>query len=151
MRVENPRTLPAAAGDAAAIYFTLSNLTFADDSLVGASSEVAGSIEIHRSALIKADDREAIEAGGSYDYGTGEENEEDKSELAAEEVAMDMPVLASLQIKSGREIEFEPAYVHLMLIDLKQDLVLGDDFTVILHFAKAGDVIVDVKVVDDLN
>lgn len=151
MRVENPRMLPALSGSSAAVYFTMSNLTFADDTLLGASSDAAASIEIHRSALIKPDDREAIEAGGTYDYGAGEEEKEDKSELAAKEVAMDMAVLTSLQIKSGREIEFEPGYLHLMLIDLKQDFVLDDHFTLILHFEKAGDVIVDVQVVDDLN
>jgi copper(I)-binding protein len=152
MRVENPRTLPAALGSNAAVYFTVGNLTFTDDTLLGASSDETASLEIHRSALIKPADRAEMEAGGAYHYEAEDaQDEEDKSEMAAEEVSMDMAALASLQIKSGHEIEFEPGYYHLMLIDIKKDLGAGDQFTVILHFEKAGDVVVNVQVVENLD
>ncbi len=151
IRVENPRTLSAAAGSDAAVYLVLNNLTFSDVTFLGATSDVARSIEIHRSALISGEDREAMENGGEYHYEPGAEEEEDKNGLTEAELGMPMAAMTSIRITTGHEIELEPEYAHLMLIDLQRDLQVGDHFTLILHFENYADLPVEVQVVSDLN
>lgn len=144
--------LPAAAGSDAALYFVLHNGSFSDDIFLGASSDVARSIEIHRSALITADDRESMENGGEYHYQPGAaEEEENKGESSREELGMPMEQLTSMRIVTGHEIELEPEYYHLMLIDLQRDLQIGDHFILTLHFENSGDINVEVEVVPGLE
>ena len=50
-----------------------------------------------------------------------------------------MPKLDSLWIAASHEIEFEPAYYHLMMKDLKLHLHNGDQFPLTLHFANYWD------------
>ena len=57
-----------------------------------------------------------------------------------------MPKLNSAWIAAGHEIEFEPAYYHLILMGLKLDLHSGDYFPLALHFANYGDLVIDVTV-----
>ena len=151
MHVENPRTLSAQTGENALVYFVLNNGSFSEDTFLGASSDVAGSVEIHRSALIKPADRAEMEAGGAYHYEAEEEEEEEKGELAKQEAKLAMGTLDSMRITSGHELEFEPGYYHLMLIGLKRDLNIGDQFEITLHFAKSVDVQVTVEVVEEID
>lgn len=147
MRVEEPRTSPASAGDEVAVYFVLSNATLTDDTLLGASSPIAASVEIHRSALIAEEDREAIEEnGGEYNYFSNQLEEPEEEGIAAQEVQLEMAKLDSVWIAAGHEIEFKPAYYHLMLIGLKLDVHSGDHFPLALHFANYGDLVIDVTV-----
>lgn len=147
MRVEDPKTFPAKAGDDVAVYFVLQNATLNDDTLLGADTPVSGSVEIHRSALIEDEDREVIEEqGGEYNYSTNQGEEGNEEEIAAQEILLEMPKLDSIWIAGGREIEFEPAYYHLMLIGLKLDLNSEDQFPLVLHFQHYGDLTVVVNV-----
>jgi copper(I)-binding protein len=147
IKVEEPRTFPANAGENAAVYFVLENGTLSDDMLLGADSPVAESIEIHRSALIEKEDQEAVEEhGGEYNYFNNEELEAEEEGVAAQEVQLEMPKLDSVWIAAGHEIEFEPKYFHLMLIGLKLDLTAGDQFPLTLHFENYGDLPVVVVV-----
>ncbi len=147
IRIEEPRTSPAKTGENAAVYFVLQNGTLSDDWLLGADAAIAQAVEIHESALIEEEDKEIIEdQGGEYNYFGDQSVEEEEEGLAAREVQMEMPKLDTVWIAAGHEIEFEPTYLHLMLIGLKQDLHVGDQFTITLHFERYGDLEFDVSV-----
>jgi len=150
VRIENPRMLPAAAGSDAAVYFVLRNLAFSNDIFLGATSEVARTVEIHRSTLIKPEDQQAMEHGGEYHYEPEGEGHEDKGELS-KELVMPMVQLISMRVASGYEIEFEPEYYYLMLIDLQRDLQVGDQFILVLHFENSGLIEVRVQVTSNLE
>jgi copper(I)-binding protein len=53
---------------------------------------------------------------------------------------------ASLALPAGDELVLEPIGNHLMLVDLAAPLATGETFEMTLHFATAGDELVDVEV-----
>ena len=59
---------------------------------------------------------------------------------------MSMSMQEAAQVPAGESIAFKPGGLHIMLIDLKQDLKVGDTFTLILRFEKAGEIAVQVEV-----
>jgi copper(I)-binding protein len=52
-----------------------------------------------------------------------------------------------VEIEPNQLLEFKPMSYHIMLINLKQDLKVGDQFEISLTFEKSGDkkIIVEVK------
>ena len=61
----------------------------------------------------------------------------------------EMRPLPSLTVKAGQSVSFAPGGMHIMLMGLKQRLVAGQHFSVVLRFAKAGAVVTDVVVKPD--
>jgi periplasmic copper chaperone A len=61
---------------------------------------------------------------------------------------MQMKLVESVEISAGDEVEFKSGGYHIMLINLKQDLNLGDEITLTLHFEKYQDVMFTVPVQD---
>jgi copper(I)-binding protein len=61
---------------------------------------------------------------------------------------MEMRQLQSVPLESGEELVFEPGGLHIMLIDLKQDLKTGDQVQLTLHFANYEDMQLTVPVQD---
>jgi periplasmic copper chaperone A len=59
---------------------------------------------------------------------------------------MSMTPQDSVPIPANATVEFQPAGLHVMLINLPKDLKVGDHFTLILAFKQAGDIQVDVAV-----
>lgn len=59
---------------------------------------------------------------------------------------MTMSMQDSVQIMPGENITFKPGGLHIMLVDLKQDLKVGDTFTLTLQFEKAGEITLQVEV-----
>lgn len=59
---------------------------------------------------------------------------------------MQMQQVLSVPVKGKESIEFAPGGLHVMLIGLKQDLKVGDQFQIILQFARADDVTLNVPV-----
>jgi copper(I)-binding protein len=53
------------------------------------------------------------------------------------------PVANGIEIKPGQTVELNPSGYHVMLVDLKKQLMPGDRFKATLEFAKAGKVDVD--------
>ena len=53
------------------------------------------------------------------------------------------PVVNGLEIKPGQTVTFDPSGYHVMLVDLKEQLVQGERFKATLKFAKAGKIDVD--------
>jgi copper(I)-binding protein len=59
---------------------------------------------------------------------------------------MTMSMQDSVQIMPGENITFKPGGLHIMLVDLKQDLKVGDTFTLTLSFEKSGDITLEIQV-----
>jgi len=59
---------------------------------------------------------------------------------------MQMQQLMSIPIQGKASIEFAPGGYHIMLIGLKQDLKVGDEFQVTLQFKEHEDITVAVSV-----
>jgi len=51
-----------------------------------------------------------------------------------------------LEVPAGGRVELKPGSYHVMLINLKRDLVPGDTFTLELQFERAGTLIVEPQV-----
>jgi len=103
-------------GPNAAVYFTASNSGEQADRLIGASTDVATSVEIHESTM-------------------------------ADDGTMGMQPVDGLDITPGGELTLEPGGYHLMLVDAER-LDVGDMVEVTLNWEKAGEMTVDVEVVD---
>lgn len=61
---------------------------------------------------------------------------------------MEMHHLASVPLRAGEEVIFEPGGLHIMLISLKQDLKNGDEFEITLQFKNHEDLKIKVPVQD---
>ena len=61
---------------------------------------------------------------------------------------MEMHQLESVPLKAGKEVVFEPGGLHIMLVGLKQDLKLGDEFEITLQFRDHEDIQLSVPVQD---
>ncbi len=57
-----------------------------------------------------------------------------------------MQMQSAVQIPASDSVTFKPGGLHIMLVDLKQDLRVGDTFTLTLQFEKAGEIMVQVEV-----
>lgn len=103
------RATPPGAKVSAA-YFTLRNKGGRADRLLGATSDVAGAVELH-------------ESGGDHGDHGGH---------------MHMRRIEWVDAPVGSEIQFAPGGKHIMLIDLKRDLKSGDSVNLVLRFERAG-------------
>ena len=61
---------------------------------------------------------------------------------------MQMHPLESVPLDAGKEVTFEPGGLHVMLVNLKQDLNNGDEIEVTLHFQTYQDILLSVAVQD---
>ncbi len=111
----------AAAG---AAYMTIQNTGTAADSLLGAASPVATSVEVHETVVMGSP-----APGASGDGGM-----------------MGMQPVARLEIPAGGTVELKPGSFHIMLVGLQQDLKVGDTIEITLTFEKAGEVKVTAQV-----
>ena len=59
---------------------------------------------------------------------------------------MQMDQVESVPLEAFAEIEFAPGGLHIMLVDLRQDIRLGDEMDVILHFKNNQDLKIRVGV-----
>jgi copper(I)-binding protein len=111
LRIDHPYATPTPAGAAnsAAYLRGIRNTGEQPDRLVGASTPVARSVEIHRSVI----DAQNVMRMRAVD-------------------GIALPPKAEVQLRHGGEH-------HLMLIDLKQPLKDGDRFPMTLRFEKAGE------------
>ncbi|HDZ55417.1 MAG TPA: copper chaperone PCu(A)C [Pseudomonas xinjiangensis] len=63
---------------------------------------------------------------------------------------MKMQQTERVDIASGQTVIFEPGGLHIMLFDLREPLVSGDEFPLTLDFEKAGAVEVIVKIGEEV-
>ena len=59
---------------------------------------------------------------------------------------MEMHPLHSVPLGADKEVRFEPGGLHVMLVGLKQDLHVGDEVQIVLHFKSSPDLPVSVPV-----
>jgi periplasmic copper chaperone A len=59
---------------------------------------------------------------------------------------MQMIPQASIPLAAGAKVEFKPGGLHVMLIGLKQELKVGDQFEITLHFKNHPDTVLKVIV-----
>lgn len=111
LRIDHPYATPTPTGavNGAAYLRRIRNTGDAPDRLIGASTPVARTVEIHRSVV----DATQVMRMRAID-------------------GIDLPPKVELQLRHGGE-------VHLMLIDRKRPLTEGDRFPLTLRFQKAGE------------
>lgn len=105
-------------GENGAVYFVLHNHTHQDDELIGATTSVADIVEIHQSI----------------------------GEAGTDVIRMEMVSL--VPVAADEEIIFAPGKYHLMLVNLKKELKVGDHVGMIVHFRNHEDIVVKVSVQD---
>jgi len=59
-----------------------------------------------------------------------------------------MQMQEAVQIPAGDSLKFKPGGLHIMLVDLQQDLKVGDTFTLVLKFERAGEITMQIEVRD---
>jgi periplasmic copper chaperone A len=144
------RMSPRMAG-VAAVYLDIQNLTGSDDTLVSASvsPDIAGTVEIHES--FEVDEVDAAEAGAGHGEGSGDGQMGEGTEgMHGDDGApmMAMREIPAIDIPAGGSVELAPGGLHIMLLDLVDDLAPGDRFELTLTFEGAGDVTITVEVRD---
>lgn len=131
-----------------AIYFDLT--VDEDDVLVAASvpSSVAGDAQIHE--VVEADSGETSgEMTGSDEMSGEMTGSDDMSGDMDMGGAMVMQELTDgLALTGGETVSFEPGGYHVMLLDLAQPLVVGDEVDLTLEFAEAGSTTLSVEVAE---
>jgi hypothetical protein len=120
------RKAPKTAG-AGAAYLVLKNAGSTPDALVGASSPVAETAEVHETYAIEA-------PMGSTEPG------------ASVSTMMGMRPVARIAIPAGGSLELKPGSYHIMLMNLKQELKAGDKIDVTLTFENADPITVSAEV-----
>lgn len=63
-----------------------------------------------------------------------------------EDHVVSMEHVHEVPIPAGETVLFEPGGLHIMLMDLAEELATGDTFDLTLTFAKSGEVVVEVTV-----
>jgi copper(I)-binding protein len=63
---------------------------------------------------------------------------------------MQMDMLTSLPLAAGEEVIFTPGRLHFMLVNIKQDLILGEHIELTLHFKTHADIVVEVHIEDSM-
>lgn len=116
--IEHPYATPTPPGArTGAVYFrALRNEGKVPDKLIGARTPAAGSVEIHRAGI----DGQGVMRMRELE-------------------ALELPPGAAPNLRHGGEL-------HLMLVDLKAPLKVGDRFPVVLKFEKGGETEVNVWV-----
>ena len=112
-----------------AAYFIVKNTGSAPDALIGASSPVATTTEVHETYKL--------------DSPTGSMMPGASAGMAG---AMGMRPIARIEIPAGGSVEFKAGSYHVMLIDLKQEVKVGDTIELTLSFEKAGKITVRAEV-----
>ena len=110
---------PAMAGENSAVYLLLHNHTAVDDELVGVSSNVAASVELHESRMMEGTDM------------------------------MEMVPQESIPLPADGEVELKPGGLHIMLVGLTRDLKVGDEFKITLTFQSGLQLELTVPVLDN--
>lgn len=132
------RMSPRRAG-VAAVYLTIENPTDRDDALLRASvsPDIAGIVEVHETFRVEEDDADDSEM---------EHGEEGMQDGEHGSPMMGMREIDAIDIPAGDTVELVSGGLHIMLIDLVDDLEVGDRFEVTLTFEHAGDVTVTAEV-----
>jgi copper(I)-binding protein len=87
-------------------------------------STIAASVEVHETVP------------------TGESDEEGMAMMMMQEVE-------SIELPAGETVSLEPGGLHIMLIDITQPLEIGQKFDLALNFETAGEMVLEVEVMEE--
>jgi copper(I)-binding protein len=127
---------PALEGGTGAAYLILQNGTSEAVTLTGASTDVARVVELHTSMMMTEGEMNHGDHGDMHPTASPAESD----------VAMMMPV-DTVEVAAGSSLQLTPGGYHVMLIDLQRALVVGETFTLTLHFVDHDDIEVEVSVI----
>lgn len=128
------RTSPAMA-TAGAMYVTITSTV--DDNLIAATvaASVAARVEVHETVAVEdATDTTMMMGSTTTMMGGGE---------------MTMRPVEFVELPAGVAVELKPGGYHIMLIDLMNPLEVGTAIQVTLVFEKAGEITIEVPVLDE--
>ncbi len=117
------RNSPSVAG-AGAAYMIIKNNGTASDAVVGASSPAAATLEIHQTMAMGSPMPGASGGGGM----------------------LGMVPVERLDLPAGGSVELKPGGFHIMLVQLRQALKVGDRVDITLKFERAGEITVKAEV-----
>lgn len=129
---------PAAASTNSAAYFQLFNGSDEADALLSAESSVARVVEIHETMMMDMSEHMGEGDGmdmDEHEHDEGHDHDMDESngtEMGME--AMQMVPQERVDIGEGETVVFEPGGLHIMMIDLQQELAVGDEIELTLNF-----------------
>ena len=147
IKVSDPwaRNSPMVAS-AGAAYMVIENSGSAADALIGASSTVAKSTEVHETVEMPAGSAAPMgSAAASGGMGGGMESPAASGGMSTGGMLGMRPV-DRVEIPAGGKLELKPGSYHIMLIGLNQELKVGDKIEITLKLEKAGDVKVTAEV-----
>ena len=144
IKVSDPwaRNSPMMAS-AGAAYMVIENTGSAADALIGASSTVATSTEVHETYEMPAESGMPMESPAASGGMGGMESPAASGGMGG---MLGMRPVARVEIPAGGKLELKPGSYHIMLIGLNQELKVGDKIEITLKLEKAGDVKVTAEV-----
>lgn len=147
LTVEDVWARTATAGGNGAVYMTITGGA-TDDALVKAAvpADIADRVELHET---KAEGSTTSMAGGSEMTPTSmgaASDDEATSTTAMGGGMMKMQQVEQIDVPAGGKVDLKPGGFHVMLFELKKDLVVGDTVKVTLTFADGGERTVDAAV-----
>ena len=107
---------PTAEGENGAVYFVLQNDSSEPDELIDVSSSIADAVEVHESSMAAGTD------------------------------VMQMRQVSSVALDADSEVAFGPGGLHVMLVDVKNELKPGNVVEITLHFRNHAEIPVSVSV-----
>jgi copper(I)-binding protein len=140
--VENAWVRPGTTAGNTAIYMDITAGSEAEE-LTKASvpADVAATVELHETV--------SAEGGESSDDMSGDTattttmamdmGDESTTTMAGGSGMMTMRPVEKVEIPADSTVKLEPGGLHVMLLDLKKDLVVGDTVEVTLTFSAAGE------------
>ncbi|MCE9622752.1 MAG: copper chaperone PCu(A)C [Actinomycetia bacterium] len=137
------RTSPAMA-TAGAVYLTITSPV--DDKLVAAKIDpsITGTVEIHETVMADAATDTTMAMGSDTTMAMGSD-----TTMAMGDGEMTMRPVEFIDLPAGVAVALEPGGYHIMLLDLVQPLEVGTTIQVTLVFETAGEVTIDVPVLDE--
>ena len=124
--------------NAGAAYMVIGNEGTSADALIGAASPVAATVEVHETVAMAPS---PAESGGM-----GMASPAPGASMGAGGGMLGMQKVDRVEIPAGGSVELKPGGIHVMLIDLQQDLVVGQSIEITLTFEQAGEVKVNAEV-----
>lgn len=135
------RTSPTMATMGAA-YVTITSAT--DDKLTGAKvdADVAASAEVHETVMAEGGTPTSMPMGSA----TTAMGSDTTMNTGGE---MTMRPVEFIELPAGVAVQMKPGGYHIMLIDLLKPLEVGASIKLTLVFEKAGEITIDVPVLDE--
>lgn len=155
---------PSIQGGSGAVYLTIENRGDRSFTLIGASSEVAEVVELHETTFVPAgeahhgesghDHHEDGQTGGAHEHHHHDDHlhhdpmhhGHHDGDGALADGTFVMLHRERVEIPAGSTVVFEPAGLHIMLINLTRTLAWGSTFQVELHFEGAAPIVTTVTV-----